>query len=75
MTKRYVDVRSGLTWRGPAEPLDGYVSLAYLARICKVSPQALRQRIARGSLKAVKVGRDWLVAPDEAARAFEEASR
>lgn len=39
-----------------------------LARALGVSTAALRQRIERGTLAATKHGRDWLVAPDEAAR-------
>ena len=33
-------------------------------------PDNLRQRIARGTLQARKVGRDWMVAAAEMRRAF-----
>lgn len=36
-------------------------TLKQLAKLLGITPDSLRQRIARGSLKAVKVGRDWIV--------------
>lgn len=33
-----------------------------------ITPAALRQAIAAGSLRAVKRGRDWWVTPDQVAR-------
>ena len=48
----------------PSLPL----TTAQAAEIIGVTPNTLRQQIARGKLAAVKVGRDYLIEPSEAAR-------
>lgn len=50
-------------------PALGYVTLAALAADLGVNPATLRQRIARGTLAAEKVGTLWLVPLGEADRA------
>jgi hypothetical protein len=45
--------------------LDNYVSVKDYARMHNLSPATVRQRIHRGSTKAVKVGRDWFIRKDE----------
>jgi excisionase family DNA binding protein len=41
------------------------ITLKVAAERVGTTPDNLRQAIARGSLKAMKVGRDWLVDPKE----------
>lgn len=43
-------------------------SLKELAAVMGITPDSLRQRIARGTLPATKLGRDWFVSDVEAAR-------
>jgi len=45
--------------------LDDYVSVKDYARMNNLSPATVRQRIQRGSTKAVKIGRDWFIRKDE----------
>ncbi len=53
----------------PPELTDGHLwTLRELAAVVGVRPDSLRQRIARGTLPAVKLGRDWFVTNDHAAR-------
>lgn len=40
-----------------------------------VTPDTLRQAIARGALKAKKLGRDWIVTPKEVERYRREHRR
>ena len=48
--------------------LAGYVTLEQLAQLVHCTPDSLRQRIARGTLRAEKAGTVWLVAPAERKR-------
>jgi excisionase family DNA binding protein len=50
------------------------MTLKEAAAILGVTPDALRQAIAAGSLRAVKRGRDWWVTP-EAVRVYEREHR
>lgn len=43
----------------------GYLTLKEAAALAGLSPITLRVQIRNGRLKAVKVGRDWLVTRDE----------
>lgn len=51
------------------------LTLKEAAEIVGTTPDNLRQAIARGSLKAQKPGRDWLVDPKEIARYVAENRR
>ena len=44
------------------------MTLIEAAAILGISPATLRQQIARGALKARKIGRDWTVTPSEVER-------
>lgn len=48
--------------------MEGYKTLKQLAEKWHRSQPTLRQQIANGALNAEKVGRDWLVRDEEAAR-------
>lgn len=41
------------------------VTLPEYAKMHNVTPRAVRGKIARGSIKALKIGRDWVLAADE----------
>lgn len=51
------------------------MTLIEAAAILGITPDTLRQQIARGKLKARKVGRDWHVTPSEVKRYRQEHSR
>lgn len=51
------------------------MTLTEAAAILGVTPDTLRQQIARGKLKARKVGRDWSVSPAEVKRYGKENKR
>jgi excisionase family DNA binding protein len=51
------------------------VTLIEAAAILGVTAATLRQQIARGRLKARKVGRDWSVTPREVERYGQESKR
>ena len=51
------------------------MTLKEAAAIIGVSPDNLRQAIARGSFKAEKIGRDWHTTKDEAERYRRENHR
>ena len=51
------------------------MTLKQAAAILGVTPDNLRGAIARGSLKARKVGRDWQVTPAEVKRYGQENKR
>lgn len=51
------------------------MTLIEAAELLDVTPDNLRQAIARGSLKATKVGRDWQVTPREVERYGRENRR
>jgi excisionase family DNA binding protein len=51
------------------------VTLKEAAAQLGVDPATLRQAIARGSLKARKLGRDWIVEPREVERYAKEHRR
>jgi excisionase family DNA binding protein len=51
------------------------MTLKEAATILGTTPDNLRGAIARGSLKARKVGRDWHVGPGEVARYLNENRR
>ena len=51
------------------------LTLREAASILRVTPDNLRGAIARGSLKATKKGRDWLVTESECARYQRENQR
>lgn len=54
---------------------DGYMTLPQIAeRIGVKTTGGLRSQIVRGRLKAHRVGRDWLVANEEAERFIREHS-
>lgn len=53
----------------------GSLTLKDAAAVIGTSPGALRRAIARGSLKAKKIGRDWTVTPAEVARYRTEQRR
>lgn len=55
LTTAEFDARNGLA------PTPEYLGVPDVARALGVSPQAVRQRIATGSIPATKKGRDWLV--------------
>lgn len=44
--------------------LEKYVTVKEFANLNGILPNTVRQKILRGSLKAVKVGRDWLIEKD-----------
>ena len=44
--------------------LENYVTVKEFAELNGVLPNTVRQKILRGRLKAVKVGRDWLIEKD-----------
>lgn len=48
------------------------MSLSEAARLLNRSPDYLRVAANRGSLRAVKIGRDWLVTPEEVERYAKE---
>jgi len=41
------------------------ITLPKYAALHNVTPRAVRGKIARGSIKALKIGRDWVLAADE----------
>jgi hypothetical protein len=47
----------------PASSLDGWLPTREFARLAGVSEQAVRRRIARGTIAAERRGRTWLVDP------------
>ena len=51
------------------------MTLTEAAAILHVTPDTLRQQIARGALRARKVGRDWHVTPREVERYRKESKR
>ena len=51
------------------------ITLKEAAERLGVTPDALRGAIARGSFKATKIGRDWVVAPAEVKRYASENRR
>jgi excisionase family DNA binding protein len=51
------------------------MTLIEAAKLIGTTPDNLRGAIARGSLKAEKIGRDWHVQPAEAERYREENRR
>jgi excisionase family DNA binding protein len=51
------------------------MTLTEAAAVLGVSPDTLRQQIARGRLKATKLGRDWWVTPKEVERYERENKR
>jgi excisionase family DNA binding protein len=51
------------------------MTLKEAAEIIGTTPDNLRQSIARGTLKAQKMGRDWFVAPKEVERYARENRR
>lgn len=54
----------------PAKPVcsDGRMVLSYFAERVGLNPATLRQYIKSGKLRAVKIGRNWFVPPDEIRR-------
>lgn len=52
-----------------------YYTTADLARILAVRPKTVRTWIEEGELKAIKVGRQWRIAPSELDRLVREWSR
>jgi excisionase family DNA binding protein len=52
-----------------------YWTLVELAAEVGCTPDSLRQRIHRGTLSAVKTGRDWLVRESEAQRVIRARRR
>lgn len=51
------------------------MTLKQAAALLGVTPDTLRQAIARGALKAKKLGRDWIVTPGEVERYRREHRR
>ena len=51
------------------------MTLTEAATILGVTPATLRQQIAKGKLKARKIGRDWWVTPKEVERYARENRR
>lgn len=51
------------------------MTLAEAAKALNVTPDTLRQQIARGKLRATKRGRDWWVTPREVERYARENKR
>jgi excisionase family DNA binding protein len=51
------------------------VTLKEAAEIIGTTPDNLRQSIARGTLKAAKLGRDWIVSQKEVERYARENRR
>lgn len=41
------------------------LTLPEYAALHNVTPRAVRGKIARGSIKALKIGRDWVISADE----------
>jgi excisionase family DNA binding protein len=54
--------------QGRAVPAGGVVTLIEAGALLSVTPDTLRQQIARGRLRATKRGRDWSVTPREVER-------
>lgn len=54
---------------------DDLFTLRELAAAIGVTPDSLRQRVARKTLKAHKFGRDWLVTHDEFTRIVAASGR
>ncbi len=55
--------------------MEGYVTLLQLAgRLGLETTGGLRVRVARGSLKAERIGRDWVVTEEEAEHFVREYS-
>jgi hypothetical protein len=52
--------------------VNGYMTLVEMAALIGITPAGLRMQIRRGSLTAIKRGRDWFVADEEAARYIRE---
>lgn len=52
--------------------MNGYVTLKALAAERGVTADSLRQRIARGTLKATKAGTVWLIPQSERRRVLAE---
>lgn len=50
------------------QPVVAVMPLKQAAAILGVTPDNLRGAIARGSLRATKIGRDWTVTPKEVER-------
>ena len=44
---------------------DSFISLTEYAKIHNVSPDTVRQKILRGNLHAEKIGKMWIISPDE----------
>ncbi len=52
--------------------MKGYMPLTEMAAQIGITPAGLRMQIRRGALAAIKSGRDWFVADEEAARYIRE---
>ena len=50
-------------------------SLKEVKKITEIETPNLRQRIARGTLKATKIGRDWFVKDTEVKRLVKEIKK
>ena len=44
-----------------SEYINDYISLAEYAKMQGVTPSAVRRKILRGNLPAVKIGRNWMI--------------
>ena len=53
-------------WRECFKMGNKLVSVSQLAIICHVTPQAIRKAIRAGRIKAFKLGKQWVVNPNEA---------
>lgn len=42
-----------------------YISLTEYAKMQNVTNDTVRQKVLRGNLKAVKIGRNWVIKKDE----------
>jgi excisionase family DNA binding protein len=52
----------------PSPPGAELIGIPAAATLLGLAPTTLRHQIKNGKLRATKVGRDWLLAPDEVER-------
>ena len=65
MGARILRMMSSATTTGADRTVPDALSLAQAAKALAMSPRTLRIQARRGTLRALKVGRQWLVTPSE----------